>query len=268
MALTNPSSISAGDLVTAALRETNALGVGQTPLAEEITYGQAMLQFLLAEWERKRWLVYHLVTLSVECTGAESYSIGPMNDYQTPDINTNQFNSQFAPQFGQSVRPARIESAFIRQTTPSTSLQPDYPLEELKSREDYNRVQLKAMQSIPAAFFYDSAWPLGYIYPVPVPNSQYSLFVSVMEQLPTAFATSATFVSLPYEYYYAIITNLAIRLRPSHGILTQPGDPLLVLAKNALATLRGANTQIGRLVMPGVLGRSGSGYNVYSDQIG
>lgn len=259
--ITNPALTTIGDLCTAALKETGALGVGQSPLAEEINDAWARMQWMLQEWERKRWLVYHLVTLSVPCTGAASYTIGPDGD-----INTNQFNSQFAPQFGQSVRPARIETAFVRQITPGVQNPPDYFLEQLQAREDYDRLVLKNLSTIPSCFFWDSAWPLGSIYPWPIPSNLYTLYVSIMEQLPTMFASVGTYISLPYEYYSAIVSNLALRLKPVHGLTVKPGDPLVGMAKNSLNVLRGANTQIGRLVMPGALASRGV-YNIFSDQV-
>ncbi len=258
-----PARTSVGDLVTAALREAGALGQGQTPLAEEITEGQTRLQWMLQEWERKRWLVYQLVTLSKVMTGVQSYSIGPDGDF-----NTNQFDSAFAAPFGQSVRPARIESAYMRLLNTANPDRVDVPLGILKSREDYNRVRLKSLTAFAYGLYYETGWPLGTIYPLPIPagGGQYEIFVSIMQQLPSQFASAATFISLPYEYYNGIVLNLALRLRPSHGIRTKPGDVLPGLAKDALVTIRTNNAQLPEMTMPPELVRTGGGYyNIFGD---
>lgn len=280
----NPDQISVQDICAAALQDANVVGTGQTPLAEDYTKAQARLQMMLQQWERKRWLVYHLVDLSVLSTGAISYSIGPGGDFDTG--GSGQFNYQFNNQFGNapgyqafptSARPARIESAFLRQiqSPPSqgeASANPyggnliDYPLTLLQSREDYNRIALKTLQTFPGYIFYDSAWSLGQLFPWPVPQPNiYEIHVSVFEQLPPAFATANTVISLPYEYFAAIRLNLAMLLRITYGIPVFPGDPLPGAAKDSLNVLRGANVQVARLQVPSELIRPNL-YNIFSDR--
>jgi len=266
------------DLCIAALKDSGAIGVGQVPLAEDLSDAQARLQWMLQQWERQRWLVYHLVTKGIVSTGALTYSLGPLGDIDTG--GARQFNQQFGEQFGNapgfqqvpiSARPARIESAFLRQLQFSNNPvdggnQIDYPLTLIASMEDYNKISLKKLQSFPGYLFYDSGWPLGTLYPWPVPQPNiYELFVSYMEQLPPAFATENSVVSLPYEYFEAIIKNLALRLRTRYSIPTFPGDILPGQAKAALATIRGTNAQIARLHMPSDLLRPNL-YNIFSDR--
>lgn len=250
MSALDPANTTIGDLVTECLHEAGALGVGQTALAEDANRCWARLQWMLQQWERKRWLVYHLVTYNKTSTGALSYSLGPGGDLDTG---------------AGTVRPARIESAFLRQLTQSAPNQIDYPLQQLQSREDYNLIRLKTLQSFPQFFFYDTDWPLGHVFAWPVPQANiYGLFVSVLEQLPVKFVTLATKIALPYEYYAAILYNGALRLRPAYQLATYPGDPLPALAKDALNVLRGANTQIAALQVPADLRRPGP-YNIFSD---
>ena len=247
-----PNATSVGDLCTAAMKECGALGVGQTPLAEDAQDAWARLQWMLQQWERKRWLVYHLVDLSIVSTGAISYTMGPGAQLDTG---------------AGSARPAKIESAFLRNIQNSEPNQVDYPLEILQSREDYNRIALKTLKAWPGYVFYDSDWPAGNVFVWPVPNATiYEVHVSVMAQLPVSFPTLATNFSLPYEYYNAIVLNLALRLRPKYGITSPPGDQLPALAKDALNVLRTANVQIGRLDIPADLLRQGI-YNIFSDRM-
>src|SRR5690349_6094455 len=124
----DPANTTVVDLCTAALRECGALGVGQVALADDLRDAQARLQWMLQQWERKRWLVYALVTFVHPSTGALSYTVGPGGNIDTG---------------AGSVRPAKLESGFLRQLVSSQPV--DYPLEILQSREDYNRVTLKQL---------------------------------------------------------------------------------------------------------------------------
>lgn len=251
MTQTNPDATTAGDICIAALKECGAIGVGQAPLAEDLSDAQTRLQWMLQQWERQRWLVFHLVTLNKTSNGSLSYTVGPGGDIDTG--------------VG-SARPDRIESAFLRQLTQSQPNQIDYPLDPLQSMEDYNRIALKQLQSFPGCFFYDSDWPLGKIYTWPVPQANiYGVFISVKAQLPSSFATQATRIVLPYEYYSAMLYNLAVRLRSKYQIPTFAGDPLVAMAKTSLNVLRGANAQIARLQVPRDLNRPGI-YNIFSDR--
>ena len=90
------------DLISLALVDSGVLGVGQIALAQDVNNTFTRLNQMLAQWQRKRWLIWHLIDLSVPSTGAQSYSIGPGGDI--PML----------------VRPDRIESAFFRQIINST----------------------------------------------------------------------------------------------------------------------------------------------------
>ena len=165
-----------------------------------------------------------------------------------------------------SVRPAKLESAFLRQLVPAAPNQIDYPLQILQSMEDYNRIELKSLESFSGCAFLDPGYPLGTLYAWPVAQSGlYAIYATVRQQLPTSFATLATAVNLPFEYYQAIVSNLAMILRGTFQIPSFPGDPLPGQAKGSLSCLRGSNTAIGRLSMPTALTRPGI-YNIFSDR--
>lgn len=167
-----------------------------------------------------------------------------------------------------SQRPAKLESAYLRQINSPSPNQVDFPLNILQSHEDYDKIALKSMESFPGAVFLDSQYPLANLLCYPVAQADvYSINLTVRETLQTQYATLATPVNLPFEYYSAIVYNGAIRCRPLFQIQTYPGDPLPGLATNSLATVRGPNTQIARLVMPaGLSGRKPNNYNIFSDR--
>lgn len=229
-------------LILLALKQANVLGVGQTASAEDMTDSFALMNMMLAQWQRKRYMVYHLVESSLVATGAQSYSVGIGGDFSIE-------------------RPAKLEYAYMRQAI-STPYQVDYPLEILKSREDYDKIPIKGMQSFPRYAFYDSAYPLGNLFIWPVPPSIYEIHITVMAQL-QKFATPYDDFEMPEEYQEAIMYNLAVRLYPMYGL--PPNQVVVALAKASLNTIRNTNAQIPLLRMPAdVLGKGR--YNVYADQ--
>lgn len=269
MSAIDPTKTTMGDLCTAALEECGAFGMGQTPTKLDITGAWTRCQWMLQQWARKRWMVYHLLDYSIVSTGALSYSVGPGGDINTV-FDAGQFNQQFNTQFGGggpprelTVRPARVESAFVRQIQNVSPNQVDYSMKILQSREDYNRISLKRLQSFPQVVWYDPDWPLGHLFVWPIPQPGiYEVHIAAMCQLPAQFMTVASEVTLPYEYYAAMYLNLATRLWAKYGIPPRPDTANL--AKEALSLIKGNNTAIASLVMPTELGRGGR-YNIFSD---
>lgn len=233
------------DFLTLALIDCGVLGQGQIAQAEDIQNALTRTNYMIAQWNRKRWLIYNLTDVSVTTTGAESYSIGLGQDFDTP-------------------RPDRIEDGcFLRQMATSGVQQIDYPLQLLSSHEDYNRIRLKTMGTWPSIIFYDSNWPTGTIFAWPVPQAnQYELHILVKHQI-TAFTSLTEVINMPPEYEAALSYNLQVRLRAAYRM---PADPVIIqLAKDALNVIRGANVQVPSMKMPpSVIGAQRS-YNVYSD---
>lgn len=199
---------------------------------------------MIAQWARKRWLMWHLLDVPLISTGAMSYTVGIGGDFNTP-------------------RPDRLEAAFFRQIVPSQPNQIDYPLELIESRESYNNIALKSLKTFPDSIFYDAAYPIGVIYPWPVPQANiYEIHLTLKDTL-AQFSTLTQTIVMPPEFIAAMKFNLAIRLRQSYQL--SPDVALIALAKDSLAVIRGANAQIPNLVMPSDLMRGGKIYNVFSD---
>ena len=233
------------DIIKLALKDIGVLGVGQTPLAEDTNDSFTRLNQMLAQWNRKRWLIYHLTTHGLTSTGATSYTVGPGGDYDIP-------------------RPDKIESAFFRQLVQSQPNQIDYPLEQLFSREDYNNISLKSLTSFSSYYFYDSGYPLGTLYPWPVPQASiYAVHITVKSVL-TEFTSLTQDIDFPPEYMAALEWNLAQRLAIGYGKPVPPD--VKAMAVDSLNVLRSSNYQIARLIIPRSLIRPGV-YNPYSDQI-
>lgn len=234
------------DLISLSLRNAGVVGVGQTALAQDMTDACATLNNMIAQWQQRRYLVYHLIEETVECDGSQSYSIGPGGDIDVVQ------------------RPAAINAAFARQTTNNNPNQIDYPLMILSSRETYSQISLKSLQSFPQWLWYDAATPLGLIYVYPVITSQFELHVIFREQLQRVEALTDE-IALPEEYKEAMIYNLAVRLSAAYST---PLSPVVVaLAKAGMETMRTVNAQVPTMGMPSIL-RSGTRYNIYSDRAG
>lgn len=241
MTVTTPA-----DIIRLVLKDTGVLGIGQSANAEDTNDCFDTLNIMIAEWNSKRWLLFHLVDLAKVSTGAQSYTVGPGGDFNAP-------------------RPDRLEDGcFFRQLIQSSSPnQIDYPLSLLESREDYSRIALKQLATIPQFIFYDPAFPLGVVYPWPIPSPNlYEIHILVKSQL-TQFVNLADTINLPPQYLGALRYNLAARVRTMYQL---PPDPQLIgLAMDSLSVLRNMNAQVPRLKMPGGIQR-GAKYNIYSDQ--
>jgi hypothetical protein len=251
------------DLITLALKQANVVGVGQTALAEDVNDALTHLNMMLGQWNRKRWLIYHLVEATVPAYGAASYRIGPGMDIDVKGRVTgiasafyrlarvretnDDFSLDFSPDFGP---PHTIGAGAI-----------DIPLAVLTSREDYSRIGMKGLGTYPSAVWLDADYPVGNLYVWPSPSVG-EIHIVVQEQL-GRFTDLTANIELPDEYHDALFQNLVVRLRSAYG---RPRDPVVeVLAKTALNTIRSANAQIGTLGMPRnmPLGRFGGDMNSY-----
>ena len=233
-----------GDIVTRSLRLAGIIGIGQRMSPVDAQTSMDALQDILAQWQVQRWLVYGLTTNSITATGQLSYTIGPGGD-----INM--------------VRPDRIESAFMRFRN-SGAVTVDRSLALINSREDYNQITVKNIGSIPAAVYYDNAFPLGSLYFWPVPlGGTCDLFVTTKIALPL-ISDMTQVLSMPPAYFAALRYELASVLRVEY---TLPPDPKLEgMVTKAKAILRNSNAQVPTLRMgSAVPGGNGGWYNPYSD---
>lgn len=163
----------ARDICTLALKEAGVLGLGLTANAEDINDTFTLLNRMLAQWQKKRWLVPSL--------------------YEIAAIGNNQLYNIIGPgQYYNAARPDKVQCAYFIQLTGqggfnqgfnpgfdigsnSYSGPVSFPLIPIWSWEDYARVQLKQLNSWPQYFFYDGGFPNGRVYIWPVPSSQYEI---------------------------------------------------------------------------------------------
>lgn len=219
-----------GDLITFCLRASGINGVGQTPMAEDANTALEMLRMMVAQWQRKRWLVWDEHEMVLRATGQEHYTIGAGGDFNTP-------------------RPDRIENAYARLLSgTSTSMLVDFPLGIIEAKENYAQIQLKSLPWFPVALWYDSGWPLGSIYFWPIPQAGlFDLHVNVKAPLPV-FSTLTDDLNMPPEYLEALMWSLCVRLQMAYGLPARQDH--VAAMRMALNTIRMANVQMTTLSMP------------------
>ena len=240
--MTQPLPTTPSDIISLALKTANVIGVGQTPLAQDINDCFNQLNMMMAQWQRRRYMVYELVTVSKQATGQLSYTIGPSQDFNI-------------------TRPVKLEFAYFRMNS-GTPLPVDYPLTVLRAQEDYDRISIKNLNAFPQYIYYDTGFPVGNVYVWPLPSSQYQIFLSVMVQLPQ-FQQINDQIVLPPEYLDALHWNLARRICVMYGLPITP--ELTGYAEASIRAIEEVNSQIPLLHMPTALrGKSGA-YNIYGD---
>ncbi len=154
----------ARDIITLALKESGVVGVGQTPLSEDMNDSFTLLKQMWAQWQKRRWMVPALEDIQMPGNGEKSNTIGTGGYW---DIQ----------------RPVDIKGAYFLQTTQVGGSPFSFALRKIFSYEDYIRITLKELTTWPMAFFYDAAWPLGNVFVWPIPNAQYEIHLLVEKQL-------------------------------------------------------------------------------------
>src|SRR5580765_1152579 len=224
-----------GDLITFVLRASNINGVGQTPLAEDSNTGLEFLRMLMAQWQRKRWLIWNEAELSVVATGNNFYTIGPGQDFNI-------------------ARPDKIHAAWCRMQPFGGPNPVDIHLAIIEAKEDWAGVTIKDLKSLPAAVFYDSSWPVGRVHFWPVPPAAiYEMHLVVKASLPV-YTTLTDPLALPPEYLEAVMWSLCVRLQMAYGLKANPDH--VAAMKQAMNVVMMANSQIPQLSLPN-FGRGG-----------
>lgn len=149
----------ARDLVTFALKECGVIGVGQDPLAEDMNDGFTLLKRMMAVWQKKRWLVPALITVNMPGNNQKSMTIGPGGYFNT-------------------YRPDKIQSGYIIQFNTGPN-KVSLPLRAIFSRENYDMLALKDLNTLPTHFFYDNLFPLGNVFIWPVPSPIYQIYLTI-----------------------------------------------------------------------------------------
>lgn len=202
----------ARDLIKSALKKINELGIGQDLTAEDANDGLTELNSMIASWSTQNALIYTETKETFSLTGAESYTIGSGQDFDT-------------------TAPREILSAYV------TYGGIDYPVQIVSERE-YAYISDKDLTGIPEKLYFDSNYPIANAYIWPVNNGSMTLTLISLKPLTTLSSLNTDF-TMPPEYEAAIIYNLAVRRAPDYE--KEASLTVKAIAKSSLAWIKAQN---------------------------
>jgi hypothetical protein len=130
-----------------------------------------------------------------------------------------------------SARPASISQVDIIMGTLTFSI-------PIKSYEEYTRLPIKNVTSIPQSCYYQIGMPFDYLWFYPQVPVGYSVRVVGKDQFPT-YTNPADMIIMPPEYVEVLIYDLAIHLAPMFG--QNPSEGLIIMANSAKKHIKQRN---------------------------
>lgn len=163
----------AREFIELCLREVGVTGVGQTPLDQDINDAFTIMNRMLAQWQKRRWLVPNLIDVKAVGNGLRSNPIGPGGYYNA--ARPDKIQAAYFKQLGGSGGfDSGFDSGFDNGSLLGNNV--SYPLQPIWSYEDYaNKIQLKDLTTWPSYYFYDAAFPYGNVFIWPIPTNQYEI---------------------------------------------------------------------------------------------
>ena len=224
MADANSITVSALDIITAAMQELGILAAGEAPAAADAQWVFQKLQRLVDRYNARLPMVYNVnFTVFTLPAGSNPFTIGPGQQF---DINQ---------------RPVSIPSiGLILEGTPGVEL----PLNR-RDQDWWANNRIKGLTStIPTDYYYSPDWPNGSIYFWPEPTASHQ--VRVQSRLVLAeYASVTDEFSMPPAYWDLIVYELAISISPSFGL--QPNQVLVEGRREALKAVQVNNISSPRL---------------------
>lgn len=188
----------------------------KSPSSGDRDNGLLALNSLLGLLSAQKLVIQQIINESFTLTiGTSSYTIGSGGDFDT-------------------VRPTRIVDAWIRNSNDR-----DYPV-ELMTRERYNDIEIKTIETRPDRLYYATEYSLGKIYFNTEPSAAETLYIDSWKPL-TALAALGTTVDLPPEYEDFLILTLAVRYAPEKSVVMVP--TVYVDAKEAKKVIKSLNAE-------------------------
>ena len=208
-------SMTAQELIKAAMRVSGIVASGETPSSDEMADGLEALKIMLRGWSAEGLPVEILTEIEHTLTaGDPDYTIGAAGCDITSDW------------------PVEIISGYVRS---SESL--DSPL-EIISEQQYDEIPIKTTGGTPSRLFYNPTYPNGTLYLYYSPESAMTMFlkaITLMDE-PAALATEITF---PPYYDEPIKWNLAIMIGAEFG--REPSQTVVAMAIHSKATIEARN---------------------------
>lgn len=223
-----PLANTVNDLITIAYRSVNITQQGQTPDANQLAFGLAHYNLMMANFVGMGIDTWPRATLSKALSaGTASYTIGPSGAIVAS-------------------RPIMVLNVYKSNGTT------DSPLYEMSKRE-YFKLASKTTAGTPLYYFYDQGFASAtapgtiYIYPVPAnADLPLTLYVDVRTSFTPSTSPATDKPLCPDEWQDAVMWNLAVR------ILQHTGRPvpqeIMFLAQTALRNASGLDVEEAKLM--------------------
>lgn len=223
------------DIITIALKLTEAIGEDQSPTAQEAADGLSILNDMIDDWSTQSLAVWGQENQTfATINGQDTYTVGVGGDWNTD-------------------RPVSIDAPAY-----STIDQVTFPCIPI-AQDQYNLIAFKAQQmQWPQYYLFINEYPLAKIKLWPVPNAVTPITFSINRVL-TQAATLVTALSFPPGYAQAFKYNLAIRLAPLFGRSISDYPDVERLATTSLAHIKRANRK-SRVMRSGLEYSDGNGF--------
>jgi hypothetical protein len=217
------------DLITAALEDLAVLADGDVPTAGQGSHALDALNALIDQWAAEK-LTVPAVTLTTATLTANqaSFTVGAGGN-----INI--------------ARPVYLEQVnFIdTATTPDT----EFTLPPLLTEQAWAGIVQKALTStLPQLAYYSPTYPLGTLYPWPIPTQANLLWAIYHWAALAELAAITTVFSLPPAYERMIVKNLAVELAPSYSLDANP--VLIRQAGHSMDVVKRANFRMTDMSFP------------------
>lgn len=242
----NSITVTALQLITAAMQEIGALAGGETPSNDDQAWVLQKLQRLIDRYNADRTKIYNV--------GFQTFTL---------PASTQPITMGPGAQFDMNQRPVEIPSIglMLLNTDPQVKL---YLNRRDQAWWAANRVP-QLTSTLPTDYYYSPDWPNGNLYLWPIPTQVNDLLIEMRTVLAeiTAYQGNGGTFSLPPGYWDAVVYSLAVEISPS---FQKPVGPDLRLAKDeAVRTITMNNVKsprgrTGDAGMPGIGARSGWNY--------
>lgn len=290
-------SVTANEIIKAALRRLVVIPSGGTPTANQYADGLEVLNDLLASWSSQINLVYEdtMEEISVS-SGTQNFKVPEVagvnnavatnflidvtasftSDVSVGNIVYNvtdgtaavvtsvssdvviQIDNNIFTSTGKEYRIGSIRPLQIISASLKTGNN-EYPLKIINNNK-YQNIFDKSIVGLPTELYYRSTYPTGTIYFNTTTDQAYTLILNTVKKLDT-FANGTTYYHLPDYYERALKLNLALELAPEMGAANRITSLLVNQAQEAKDAIIGLAVDIDESSISSIGGR----YSIESD---
>lgn len=225
MAAPNSITVTALDIIKAAMQEIGALAGGETIALDDSAWALQKLQRLIDRYNAREPMVYNV-----------NFTLFP-----NPPLNTQPITIGPGAQFDVNQRPVSIISAAVVLNQSTSNV--DVPM-NIRDEQWWADQRVKNLKSTyPTDLYYSPDWPLGNLYFWPILTQTNGIRLEMRTILTEITATAQNF-SMPPAYWDAIVYPLAISLCPSFERTASP--ELMKLAADSVKAIQANNMQTPR----------------------